>query len=387
MGKFLSFLLGFLLCVLIVGAVAFWLLFEKPAAPPKEATTLQLPAGKGVGPKPVEVPVDRQNLPKVAVVGQIELAPHIQALVAKAKNVSVRVIATPWEGGIDGEPFGGQRFEDPKWPLSYVVTWNGDARLARMGKEDLGVVSVKVAVCLNIIESACGLGFFPRFEGRVRSRLTIAGGLPVGKGNEVNLKMEPLIVNKVMGAAAPAECVKDSYQLSGQVQPTAPFLAGAAGRTKVALVMLPHSLARLGTELVGPGARRPTPQRMKELISSGNGMAYQMLTLNGQQPLPFSMKVPTGMEGQRFDFLGVICKKDEDELACASRVFPLPEAITVSIEADGWYRLVPKGFELPYCGQKGVVLYLHQSKPGVKASMEAYRAAGGQPELVDGLVF
>lgn len=388
MGKFLSFFVGFLTCLLVLGAAGFWFFTRTTADDSsKKPLALKLPSGGGIGPA-TNAPAGDQDLPRVGFKGKIQPSPQVQELLAKAKTISVRLNANGFQGGLGTGDFGGQRFESPAWPLTYTINWSDEAKKSRMGPDDLGVAMVTAIICLDTVGNVCGQNYTPRLEGRVRSPLFVKGGLPRGAGKEMYFNMDEIVVNRILSDGEPAECVKGGYQLSGQVQPTAAFVAAAADRKKVVLVRTPNGLGRLGATVVGPNARRPTTQEMKELVASGTGVDFQALTLNGQQPLPFSMKVPAGMERQLFNFFAVLCAKDEADADCATKVFPMPDELDATIAKRDWYRLVPKGFNLPYCGRKNVVLFLHQFQlPAGKATLESYRAAGQQPELTDGISY
>jgi|GEM_PF-4362973 len=383
MGKFFTFLFGFLTALLILAGIAFWFLSKTDSRRELKPVALEAPVGKGVGKDPSLKSPDRSGLPKVEFSGIIDVAPHVAARLAKAKNWHIRIQANPWVRGQGGDSVGRGKYENPKFPMRYVAEWDNRSVEENLKTEDFGNFIVTVTLCVDLVgEENCGMGTIPRIQGHMRMPVKAPGGL--AKGN-VAFSPPPIILNRFIEKTNAMECLKADHSVQGKLVPTDAFLASKGKGVKVSLLAVPQAMKKFLPPFVGKDARTPTKQEAELLPSFG--VAFQSLTLNGTDGAPFNLKIPDGFYDSQYVYFASVCKAGESDVECAAKIFPHPWELGLSAPERGWYKLVPKGFQSPTCGSKGAVLYLNEWKnPGGTATLENYRSAN-PPEIVEGMVF
>lgn len=436
MNKFFVFLAGVVTSVVVVGGIAFWFLVlqpggekaKEPVAPIVAPVTGQqaapdaggagnpaggaTPAGGSIQPpvaggaeKPadsdttnnlVNFPVQEGNFTaapdtitqsggakdRLYIEGRITLPPALKKLVEKSPNavLALRMTANsagPAEGGNLIETNG---FTKVAYPMSYKL------EISRRWVEALrnfGSFSVFVrgVVCLDKPENVpCTPSARTNIEGVIRYRAKIPREL---KGTAV-IPAPTLVLNRLQKDVDAAACKASGGTIGGVLKPTLQFRK--TGVKKVAVLALPYHEKKPPLPYsgpIGPGlkATESDIQKMPNF-----GISYSVVPV-GAGESKFSLKVPSGFEGELFRTYYVACADNESDTACVLKGLP-----TSAINIPGDKRraaaaLVGGGFESAYCGMKDHPFHLHAWERNAMKVTEQSVHLADPPEIIEGAVY
>lgn len=436
MNKFFVFLAGVVTSVVVVGGIAFWFLVlqpggekaKEPVAPivapvtgqqaaPAAGGAVKPPvggtaAGGAIQPPPVgggegkpAVPAATSNLvnfplqdgnytatadtiaqggakDRLYIEGRITLPPALKKLVEKSPNavLTLRMLANsagPTEGGNLIETNG---FTKVTYPMVYKL------EISRRWVEALrnfGTFSIFVrgVVCLDKPENVpCTPSAFTNIEGVIRYRAKVPREL---KGSAV-IPAPTLVLNRLQKKVDSAACKASGSTIGGVLKPTAQFRK--AGIKKVAVLALPYHEKKPPLPFSGPigAGLRITEGDLQKM--PGFGISYALVPV-GAGDSKFSLKVPSGFEGELFRTYYVPCADNESDTACVLKGFPT-SAINIPGDTQRMAAaLVGGGFESAYCGMKDHPFHLHVwDRNAMKVTEQSVHLAD-PPEIIEGAVY
>ncbi len=198
---------------------------------------------------------------------------------------------------------------------------------------------------------------------------------------ESKISIPPIVLNTRAEAWDQEVCKKEKV-FSGTIQPTAAFLAENHGEKRFALIAFPQGDRFDPGEpySAGPNSERPLRDDEVAALDGKVKIPHGFVTINGAKPVPFSFP---SLSPTRYAIYLSECSAGQADRDCLAQAFPIDRQSVIGPLKTGKYKLVPAGFELPACGTKNLVMYLHKWNSTVPAK-EASVLNSAIPELYEG---
>jgi hypothetical protein len=401
MKNFLTFLMGAVVSLVVIGVAGAWYFLHPgaetkapPAAPVVLGDTAAKPATPGVtqegavpdarvstAERPVGVAANTPMSDLVFLEGEVALPPPLQKILERKTDAVLSVTASinsekrSQNALVNSMNLAVKTFPaplhfqlDPAWVKTFAP--DGPFHL-----------TISAAVCFDRKGKPCDRRAPAKMSGRILLKVSI----PPSATGARKIAVGSVVLNRYQTGPEPAQCNRAGRTIQGTIVPTERFLASAGQGRKFALVGMPLYNERPPFPY-SVFYETPRPLTAEELKAAPqHGIVTAMLNLDAAFKGRFSVPVPQEYQNEYYRFQLTACHPNETDADCTSRSFPMLFFRSTSALPAGTYPLVAKGFELPVCG-KQLEFYLHDFDRSAPLATSATVYLANPSEAVEGMV-